>query len=191
MKEWNRGRKPATAEQKQAAKDWQKIRVKITNAVSRDNTIQRKCCICNKDNAPILHNKENPYLITFICKECRKDKANLEKAEQLRFDLEKYKEQLIQDRKDNYYLDTKKFTKEEVKDIIEGYDQHNNMLTFGEYAELHNLSRHQFNQLQERYLEYFPDRAGVIDAIHNRSKAIQRQKLSLAATSRYLQLQKV
>ena len=35
----------------------QTLRVKIANMVARDKTINRKCCICGKENAEILHNK--------------------------------------------------------------------------------------------------------------------------------------
>lgn len=191
MKTWNRGRKKATPEQKQRAKEWQRERVRITNLVARDKTISKKCCICGKDNSAILHNKENPYLITFLCKECRKDKDNIAKAEQYRFDLKEYRDNQLREREDKYYIDTKKFSEEEVKEIVEGYDKHSNLLTFGEYAEQNGLSRHQFNQLQERYLEFFPDKEYVIIAIHNRSKAIQKNKLSNAAIDRNLQLQKI
>lgn len=191
MKTWNRGRKKATPEQKQRAREWQRERVRITNLVARDETISKKCCICGKDNSTILHNKENPYLITFLCKECRKDKDNIVKAEQYRFDLQEYRDNQLREREDKYYIDTKKFSEEEVKEIVEGYDKHSNLLTFGEYAEQNGLSRHQFNQLQERYLEFFPDKEYVITAIHNRSKAIQKNKLSNAAIDRNLQLQRV
>lgn len=187
-KTWNRGRKKATPEQKELAQKWQRDRTKITNMVARDNTLDKKCCICGKENSSILHNKENPYYIAFLCKECRKNKENIEKAEQYKFDLQEHKAKQIADRTDNHYLDTRKFTPEEVKEIIEGYDRHGNILTFGEYAEKHGLSRHQFNQLQERYIEYFPNKTYVIEAVHNRSKAIQRNKLSQAANDRNLQL---
>lgn len=191
MKTWNRGRKKATPEQKQQAREWQRERVKITNLVSRDNTIDRKCCICGKEDSAILHNRDNPYYIVFLCRECRKNKENIKEAEKYRFDLQEYRDTKLKEREDNKYVDTKKFSQEEVKEIIEGYDKHGNILTFGEYAEQNGLSRHQFNQLQERYLEFFPDKEYVIIAIHNRSKAIQKNKLSSAAIDRNLQLQKV
>lgn len=190
MKTWKRGRKKATPEQQQIAKEWQKERVRITNLVTRDDTIDRKCCICGKEDSAILHNKENPYLITFLCRECRKNKENIQKAEKYRFNLKEYRDNQLRERDTKYYIDTKKFTPEEVKEIVEGYDKHSNLLTFGEYAEQNGLSRHQFNQLQERYVEYFPNKAYVITAIHNRSKAIQKNKLSMAAIDRNLQLQK-
>jgi paraquat-inducible protein B len=189
MKTWARGRKKATPEQKQRAKEWQRIRVKITNAVSRDKELNRKCCICGKEDSPILHNRENPTYITFLCTECRKDKEKVKQAEQYRFDLKEHKEQQVENRDTNRYLDTRKFSKEEVKSIVEGYTASANIQTYGEYCEKNNLSRHQFNALLERYKEYFPRNKGMIDKVHNRSKAIQRNKLSGAANDRNLQLQ--
>lgn len=187
IKVWNKGRKPATPELKQAAKERQKIRVKITNAVSRDNTIERKCCICGKENSPILHNKENPYLITFICKDCRKDKNNVKKANKLRFNLEEHRKKLIEERTDNYYLDTRKFTKEEVKEIIEDYIVDKNILNYGEYCKKNNISRYQFASLLDRYIEYFPEMSFMVKKVKNKSKEIQRNRLSIEAKHRNLQ----
>ena len=184
MKTWRRGRKPATPEQLQEAKERQRQRVKITNIVSRDETIQRKCCICGKDNAEILHNTENPYFITFLCSECRKNKDNIEKAELHRFDLEEYKQEQLENREDNKYLNTRKLSKEEVKQIITGYIAPSNTLTIGEYAEGLGLSRYQFNSVIERYKEYFPEDKNIEDVIINRSKAIQRNRLSMATNDR-------
>lgn len=183
MKTWKRGRKPATPEQLKEAKEWQRVRVKITNIVSRDETIERKCCICGKEEAPILHNKENPYYITFLCSECRKNKDNVEKAEQYRFNLEDYKQEQLENRDDNRYLDTRKFTEEEVKEIIDGYIAPSNTLTMGEYAEEHNISRYQFNELVKLYSKYF-NRRGIGKVVTNRSKTIQKIKLSDAANDR-------
>ena len=54
--------------------EMQKLRVRIANMVARDKTIDRRCCVCGKRNAEILHNQKNPYLITFLCRTCRTDK---------------------------------------------------------------------------------------------------------------------
>lgn len=185
MKTWRRGRKPATPEQIKEAKEWQKIRVKITNIVARDETIEKKCCICGKEDAQILHNKKDPYNIAFICSECRKDKKNLEEAEKHRFSLEEYKQEQLDNRDDNRYLDTRKFSQEEVKEIIDGYIAPSNTLTMGEYAEEHNISRYQFNQLVDLYSEYFHKRS-IGKVVTNRSKTIQKLKLSAAANDRNL-----
>ena len=183
MKTWKRGRKPATAEQLKEAREWQRIRVKITNIVSRDETIERKCCICGKEDASILHNKENPYYIAFLCSECRKNRDNVEKAEQYRFNLEEYKQEQLENREDNRYLDTRKFTEEEVKELIDGYIAPSNTLTMGEYAEQNNISRYQFNELVKLYGKYF-NRKGIKKVVTNRSKTIQKIKLSDAANER-------
>ena len=174
MKTWNRGRKPATPEQKVKAKEWQKSRVKITNMVARDDTIEKKCCICGKEDAQILHNKINPYNIAFICSECRKNNENKKKAENYRIDLEKYKENKLENRKGNRYLDTRKFTKKEVKEIVDGYIKEDNKLTIGKYVEEHKLSRYQFKKLIILYSKYFNNED--IDKIAlNKTKAINRE----------------
>lgn len=186
MKTWKRGRKPATEEQKQQAKERQKQRVRITNTVARDNTIDKKCCICGKENSPILHNNDNPNMITFLCAECRKDKSNLEKAEQYRFNLEEHKQKQLENREDNSYLDTRKFTEQEVKDLVENFTNVKNTLTFGEYCEANNISRYQFNKITELYGEYFPDRKTMVRIVKEKSKAIQRYRLSIQTNDRKL-----
>ena len=42
---------------KLTAEEIQTLRVKIANMVARDKTINRKCCICGKENAEILFTK--------------------------------------------------------------------------------------------------------------------------------------
>ena len=76
MSEITRGRKPLTKKQKQESAEWQKIRVKVANMVARKSEINKKCCICGKEGK-ILHNKQDPYYIAFICDECKKDANNL------------------------------------------------------------------------------------------------------------------
>lgn len=184
MKTWKRGRKPSTSEQILEAKERQKQRVKITNIVARDENLDRRCCICGKENAEILHNTENPYLIAFLCSECRKNKDNVEKAELHRFDLEEYKKEQVANRDSNYYLNTRKLSSEEVKDIVNGYIASSSTLTMGEYASKLNISRYQFNQIVKRYKEYFPEDKIIEDKIINRSKSIQRKRLSIATNDR-------
>lgn len=185
-KTWRRGRKPATEEQKQQAKERQKQRVRITNTVARDSTLDKNCCLCGKKDSPILHNNDNPNMITFLCDECRKDKNKLEKAEQFRFDLEEYKMQKIKNRDNNLYLKTRNFTKQEVKELVEGFTKITNILTFGEYCEKHNISRFQFNKITKLYGEYFPDRKTMVRIVKEKSKAIQRYRLSEQAYDRAL-----
>ena len=175
MKTWKRGRKKATPEQQQIAKEWQKERVRITNLVTRDDTIDRKCCICGKEDSAILHNKENPYLITFLCRECRKNKENIQKAEKYRFD--------IRERLDKSKLSTSNFTKQEVANIVKGYTN-TQSLTIGEYCEKLNITRHQFNKLLELYAKYFPEDKTTLSAIVQKRKAIQRKRLIREAEER-------
>lgn len=186
MKTWRRGRKPATPEQLAKSKERQKQRVKITNMVSRDKSIDKRCCICGKVNSPIFHNRENPYFITFLCKSCRKHKYNIKLAKLFRFDLKKYKQKQIANRTSNKNLSTKKLTEKEVKDIIDGYIAPSNTLSIKEYAEKLSISRYQFNSIIQRYNEYFPDNNNIRKAVKSRSNAIQRRRLSIATNYRNL-----
>ena len=86
MKTWDRGKKRLTEKEKEASIKWQHERVKIANLIARKPEIQKICCICGKEGK-ILHNRENPYYITFICDECKKDPKNINKAEKTRFDV--------------------------------------------------------------------------------------------------------
>ena len=157
MRDWKCGRKPATPEQLKQSKERQKQRVKITNIIARETNLERKCCICGKDNAEILHNTENPYFITFLCRQCRKNKDNIKEAKLHRFDLEAYRRDKLDNRDNNIYMNTHKFAKKEIKDIIDGFIEPSNTLTMGEYANGLGLSRYQFNCIIKRYDEYFPD----------------------------------
>ena len=65
MKNWKRGRKPLSPDKKQESLNWQKERVKIANLVARKPEIEKVCCICGKPGN-ILHNRQDPYYITFI-----------------------------------------------------------------------------------------------------------------------------
>lgn len=157
MKTWQRGRKPASPEQLLESKERQKQRVKIANMIARETNLEKKCCICGKKEAEILHNAENPYFITFLCRQCRKNKDNIEEAKLHRFDLEEYRKEQVANRDSSYYLNTKKLSSEEVKDIIYGYIAPSNTLTIGAYARKLGISRYQFNQIIKRYDEYFPN----------------------------------
>lgn len=185
-KTWRRGRKPATEAQKQMAKERQRQRARITNTVARDETINKNCCICGKENSPILHNNDNPNMITFLCAECRKDTDRLKRAERYRFNLDIYKQRQIESRENNSYLDTRKFTAQEVKDLVENFTKITNTLTFGEYCEENDISRYQFNKITELYGEYFPDRKGMVRLVKEKSKSIQRYRLSIQANNRLL-----
>lgn len=147
MKEMKYGRKPLPKVQKQEALKRQKERVKIANLVARKPELQKICCICGK-TGHILHNRNNPYFITFICNECDKDKNKLLEAEDYRFDLR------LKLNKPN--LNTRNFVKEEVENIVEGYliDK----LSIGDYCDKREISRYQFTQLIKRYENMYPER---------------------------------
>lgn len=175
MKTWKRGRKKyLTDTQREEAKQRQKNRAKISNIVARKPEIENKCCICGKPGK-ILHNKENPYYITFLCSECRLVEGNIAKAEKYRFDI---REQL-----DKSKLSTSNFTKQEVANIVKGYTN-TQSLTIGEYCEKLNITRHQFNKLLELYAKYFPEDKTTLSAIVQKRKAIQRKRLIREAEER-------
>lgn len=194
MKTWKRGRHPATPEQKAIADAKQKLRVKITNRVARNKYIKKECCMCgskNENEITILHNEENPYYIAFICNTCRQDVHKILEAEKKRFNLQELIDEQVANREDNHYFKTADFTVEEVNAIVDGYVAYGNTMTMGEYSKAHNISRYQFNMLVEKYKEYNPDKANIIDnMVKTRSKAIQRSRLSIAANQRNMLKQK-
>ena len=57
-----------------------KERIRIANMVKRKPELKKVCCICG-NSAEILHNKKNPYFISFICSNCRMDINKLKIAE--------------------------------------------------------------------------------------------------------------
>lgn len=173
-------------DKKLTAEEIQTLRVKIANMVARDKTINRKCCICGKENAEILHNQEDPYFITFLCRTCRTNEDNVKKAEKTRFNLREHKSKLTELSEDKSYLHTNQYTPETVKQIVEDYVISHNTLTFGEYADQLGLSRYQFNSILELYKKYYPKNRTMLKSVKEKSKAIQRNKLSVAATERYL-----
>lgn len=124
---------------------WNKQRVKIRNFVARKPEIDKSCCICGKPGK-ILHNRQDPYYIAFICDECRKIPENLQLAEERRFD--------IRTKMDKTKLSIHNFTDEMVVRIIVGYM--NSDKSMGDYCEEVGISRYQFNQLQDYYDKLFP-----------------------------------
>ena len=58
-------------------------RVYIKNFINRRFIGKKECAICNiEENLSVVHNKENPYQISFICKNCR-SKISKDKLEKL------------------------------------------------------------------------------------------------------------
>lgn len=168
-----RGNK-ATPEERKIAMQWQNERVKIANLIARKPEIPKICCICGKEGK-ILHNRKDPYYITFICDECKKEPNNLIIAEESRFDLREKLE------KSN--LCVTNFTKEQVIRIIVGYM--NDIISLGDYCDKIGISRHQFRQLVQRYKTLFP-KQDIEQLIKNRTKKVQSEKLKKIAEERVL-----
>ena len=145
MKTWGRGKKRLTEKEKEASIKWQHERVKIANLIARKPEIKKICCICGKEGK-ILHNRENPYYITFICDECKKDSENINKAEKTRFD--------VREKLDKANLCVSNFSDTEINQLVNGYI--NNQESIEKYCEKNNISRHQFNQIIDRYKKLFP-----------------------------------
>lgn len=125
--------------------EWNKVRVKIRNLVARKKEIDKSCCICGKPGK-ILHNRQDPYYISFICDECRKVPENLQLAIERRFD--------IRTKMDKTKLSVHNFTDEMIIRIIVGYM--NSEKSIGDYCDEVGISRYQFNQLQDYYDKLFP-----------------------------------
>lgn len=152
---------------------YKKQRMRIANMVRRKPEIKKECCICGNINADILHNKKNPYMITFLCKECRANEKNIEKAEHYRFD--------IRTNMDKSKLSTKNFTNEDVKTIVENYLFE--VISIGAYCDKLNISRHQFNQLVSRYNVIYND-PSIKKKIVNHANKVNRENLSKLARER-------
>lgn len=164
MKDWKRGRKPLPPKQKQEALNWQRERVKIANLVARKPEIQKICCICGNPGH-ILHNRHDPYYITFICNECEQDPNNLIIAEESRFD--------VRTKLDKSSLSVKNYNQQEMIRIVVGYM--NDTLSLGDYCSQLGLTRYQFNQMIDAYDKLFP-KQNIHQLITNRSNKIQKQK---------------
>ena len=165
MSNWNRGRKQSTPERKKEMEDWQRERVKIANLVSRNKEIKKECCICGSEQAKILHNRQDPYYITFICDECRKEESNLEYAEEFRFD--------VRTKLNKKSKSTDNFTQEECVRIVIGYM--NELLSIGDYCDKIGISRHQFSNLLKQYKKLFP-KQHIDHLVSNHSNRIQKEK---------------
>lgn len=166
MRGWETGRAKITPEQREEAEQRQKERVRIANMVSRKPEIKKECCLCGKPGN-ILHNKtDNPYYITFLCNECRKNESNISKAEKYRFDL--------RTKLDKSYLSAKTFAEQDVKQLISEFLS--SILSLGEFCDEKGLSRHQFNKIIERYDSMDPE-FGIRKRIKIHSNKIQENKL--------------
>lgn len=169
-----RGRKKATPQQKQSYQDWQNQRVKIANLVSRNKNISKACCICGKPGN-ILHNRQDPYYIAFICNECRKDPNNLIIAEESRTDIRTKLN--ISKKSSNNFTDT------EVTRIVIGYM--NELVSIQDYCKQIQISRYQFNSLVKKYDKLFPKQQ-IQQLVINHSNAVQKYKIQQKAENEKL-----
>lgn len=169
----NVSKKRLTPHQKMKSEQLKKDRIKIANMIARKPEIQKHCCICGNTDAQILHNKNNPYMITFICKDCRNDAEKLESAKSYRFDIRSVM--------DKSTLSAKSFIDTDVKAIVDGFL--NDLLSIGAYCTKIGISRHQFNEIVKRYATLFdmPTIKKTVDAHTNK---INRENLSELALER-------
>ena len=174
MKTWDRGKKRLTEKEKEASIKWQHERVKIANLIARKPEIQKICCICGKEGK-ILHNRENPYYITFICDECKKGPENINKAEKTRFD--------VREKLDKANLCVHNFKDDQIIEMVESYM--NDIISVGDYCDKIGISRHQFNQIIDRYKKLFP-RKNMDRIIKNRTRKVQSEKLKRIAEEKSL-----
>ena len=150
-----------------------KDRVRIANMVKRKPEIEKHCCICGRDDAEILHNKKNPYNITFICRECRADDDKLKEAENYRFDIREIMNKST--------LSAKNFVEGDVKSLVEDYLFE--VTSIGAYCDKVGISRHQFNQLIDRYSFIYDDKS-IKKKVLNHANKINRENLSKLAYER-------
>lgn len=167
-------RKPRlSAKERTISERKKRDRIRIAQMVKRKNEIEKSCCICGNKNAQILHNYNNPFVISFICKNCRDDKNKLSQAEKLRFD--------IREKLDKSKMIGKTFSEKDVKNIVENYLF--DVLSIQDYCYKIGISRHKFNLLIERYIKLY-DNPLIRKMVINHSNKINAKKLSVLALGR-------
>lgn len=145
--------------------NWQNDRVKIAHFVRRNN-IEKKCVVCGKDGS-ILHNRENPYMIAFICEECRKDPDKLSIAEGRRFDIRN-----STPKKGSHVLNT--VTPEFVTEVVEDYLH--DVLPIREYCKKINISNQQFHTIINEYKKLYPNQP-IEQFIKKHRDAVHRHRI--------------
>ena len=166
-------RKRLTSQQITKSLKFKKNRTKIANMVARKPEIQKHCCICGNTDAQILHNENNPFMISFICKKCRANKRRLEEAETKRVD--------IRETMDKSKISSGTFLEIDVKLIVENYLLET--LSIGRYCTCIGISRYIFNKLIERYSEIFNEPT-IKRYIQKHSNKLSAMQLSLLALER-------
>lgn len=154
---------------------YQTQRVKIANLVSRKLGMEKKCCICNKP-ANILHNRNgDPYCITFICNECKKDPQKLQIAETHRFNLHT--------ELDKIKTRIEAYSEEEIKTLVEGYIKDSTLLSVQDYCKENNISRYMFNILVDKYYKMYP-KSNIKSRIRYHWQQVQRHKCEKLSEAR-------
>lgn len=167
QKTWSRGRKRQTPQQRKQSEQYQKTRVRIANLVRRRTNLKTNCVVCGKPGH-IMHNKENPYFISFICDECSKDSSKIKEAESKRFNL---CNNIIE--RTRYATD---YSEQEVIHIIENYLSVNNILPIEDYCKSIDVSRYIFNLLIKRY-EKIEHKRNIHTLIKNKTNSLRAHKL--------------
>lgn len=145
--------------------NWENTRVKISHFVRR-NGIEKNCVICGKPGE-IMHNRANPYKISFICEECRKDPDKEAQADKLRFDIRNKVP-----KRGTHILKTS--TNEYITKVVENYLH--DVLPIREYCKKIGISNRQFHTVVERYKEIHPDQP-IDDFIKSHRDTVHRHRI--------------
>ena len=125
-------------------KDLQHQRVYIGNFVKRHYTGSKACVNCRKEPTTIVHNVENPYLVSFICDDCRLGLDTEQLASLKKVNLLDYVE------KNKKYTSTKNIVMtDELKNTIEGIL--NSDVSLMEYLKKHDLPYHRYKASVKLY----------------------------------------
>lgn len=157
--------RPRKGEVVERDNSWDNTRVKISHFVRR-NGIEKTCVICGGQGA-IMHNRENPYKIAFICDECRKDPDKEKKAEQLRFDIRNKVP-----KKGTHILKTS--TDEYITKVVRNYI--NDTIPIREYCRKIGISNSQFHTILNRFKELYPDQP-IDDYIKSHRDTVHRNRI--------------
>lgn len=145
--------------------DYENARTKVAHLVRRSG-LDKKCVICGKSGT-ILHNRENPYMISFICNDCRKDPEKEAKADKLRFDIRdampKRGTHILRTSSDSY-----------VTQIVSGYLK--DVVPIREYCRNVGISSQQFHKLVERYKELYPNQP-IEENIKSHRNTVHRHRI--------------
>lgn len=167
------GKPKLSFEERTISEKKKRDRMKIATMVRRKNEIEKYCCICGNKNAQILHNYNNPFLISFICKNCRADRNKVAQAEKMRFD--------IREKLNKSKISGKFFLEKDIKDIVENYlfDE----VSIQDYCNKIGISYYIFNQIVERYKKLY-DNQEIREIVLNHSNRLTAIKLSSIALAR-------